>query len=160
VNATPTASPTEFTSSQVFIPLSPWLVAMAVVGCVLLTGISFYILIYYSHPDDRNQAYFPKVVVVLTLSLSEIAVVMLSLDVANQAGVVGCGQSNNNCGGLNLAVAWQAIFGTALVFVGGVIPFAIFFYEANEDGRSVRSRLCEALQYQASPSRRPSWSSC
>ena len=145
----PSPAPTYFDSALALsVPPSPWLIAISVIGCVILLGVSIYILIYYQHPDDRNQAYGPKLVVILTLSLCEISVVLLSLDVANRAGAVGCGQWNLFCGGLNLAVAWQAMFGAALIFVGLLIPFSIFFYEAQEEGRSTKSRLCEALQYQ------------
>lgn len=144
-----TVAPTDFDASVVFDqPVSAWLVAVSVIACLMLAGVSFYILVYYQHEDDRNQAYFPKLVVMLTLSISEISVVLLALDVANRSGAVGCGQWNSICGGLSLDKAWQAMFGIAIVFCAGLIPFTIFFYESNEDGRSIKSRLCEALQYQ------------
>lgn len=47
-----------------------------------------------------------------------------------------------------MALAWQAIFGIDLFIIGGVIPFAIFLYESNEVGRTMQSRVWEALTYQ------------
>lgn len=43
-----------------------------------------YILAFYAHPEDRNQAWFPKLVVLLGLTLSFLSVLMLPLDVANR----------------------------------------------------------------------------
>ena len=114
----------------------------------MLLGVSFYILIYYAHPDDRNTSYGPKIIVVTCFTLCEISVMFVALDVANKAGIPGCGIWNNFCGGLVLSTAWQALFGIIFAFVALIIPFATFFYEANEQGRKLKSRLCEALQYQ------------
>lgn len=69
-----------------------WLVAVAVIGSLMLFAVSLYILVYYQHPDDRNQAYGPKVIVVVSLTLSELVVLLFALDVSNRNGIVGCGQ--------------------------------------------------------------------
>ena len=40
------------------------LIVIAVVLSVLVLVVNIYILIHFQHPDDRNQAWFPKIVVV------------------------------------------------------------------------------------------------
>jgi LMBR1 domain-containing protein 1 len=67
-----------------------------------------------------------------------------STDIANTTGVVygGCP------GSLNTADMWSAMFFVVAVLVAIVLPFNIFFYEANEADRKLSSRICEAIQYQ------------
>lgn len=43
---------------------SVFLIILAVVITILVVVVNIYVLINYQHPDDRNQAYFPKFVVV------------------------------------------------------------------------------------------------
>ena len=41
-----------------------FLIVVAVVCSVVVTMINVYILVHFQHPEDRNQAWFPKLVVV------------------------------------------------------------------------------------------------
>jgi len=41
-----------------------FLIIVAIVCSVLVTIINVYILVHFQHPEDRNQAWFPKIVVV------------------------------------------------------------------------------------------------
>jgi LMBR1 domain-containing protein 1 len=66
-----------------------FLIVVTAVVFVLLFISAFYILVYYQHPDDRNDAYFPKAVVVLGLVISGATVLLLPLDVANNEGFPG-----------------------------------------------------------------------
>jgi LMBR1 domain-containing protein 1 len=54
----------------------------------------------------------------------------------NRSGIVGCGIWTTDCGGLDLTVVWQIIYVVIafLVIVG--VPFAIFFYETQDEGLS------------------------
>ena len=54
------------------------LVAFAI---MVISGI--YFIVYYQHPDDKNEAYFPKLIVLLGLCLAGGTVLGLPLDVAN-----------------------------------------------------------------------------
>ena len=103
---------------------------------------------------------------VLSITICEVNVLLTAFDVANRAGAPGCGvplepfnatanstipkgDTVQSCAGvLNTATMWTLMFFLVLVFVGFLIPFMIFFYESNEAGRKVSSRICEALQYQ------------
>ena len=51
----------------------------------------------------------------------------------NRAGVVGCGFYNNNCGGLDLTLAWEIVYGSVAGMVVVILPFAIYFYEADDE---------------------------
>jgi LMBR1 domain-containing protein 1 len=64
------------------------LVVTIVVFLLLFVG-SFYLLVNYQHPDDKNEAYFPKTVVVLGFVLAGATVLGLPLDVANNEGYAG-----------------------------------------------------------------------
>ena len=63
-------------------------IAIAVTLLILLIA-GVYLLINYQHPDDKNDAYLPKAVVVLGFVLSGVTVLMLPLDVANNEGYAG-----------------------------------------------------------------------
>jgi hypothetical protein len=52
----------------------------------------------------------------------------------NRAGVVGCGFWNSGCGGLDLTLVWQIIYGIIAGLVIVVFPFFIFYYEADDEG--------------------------
>lgn len=66
-----------------------FLIIAIVVALVILLIIGFYLLVNYQHPDDKNEAYLPKAVVVLGFCLSVMTVLMLPLDVANNEGYAG-----------------------------------------------------------------------
>ena len=53
-------------------------------GILLIGGI--YLIINYQHPDDKNEAWIPKLVVLLGFILAGVTVLMLPLDVANNKG--------------------------------------------------------------------------
>jgi len=46
---------------------------------------------------------------------------------------VGCGFWNDQCGGLDLTMVWQAVYVIVAAMVVVVIPFAIFYYENLEN---------------------------
>jgi hypothetical protein len=72
----------------------------------------------------------------LGLLLAEGAILLLPLDVGNNAGVVGCGVWNNNCGGLNLIIVWEIVYCIIVGLLVVVFPFFIFYYEASDEGMS------------------------
>lgn len=53
-------------------------VGMAILIVVILV-INVYILVYYTHPEDRNESYLAKVLVVCGLQLSAMSVLMLPI---------------------------------------------------------------------------------
>lgn len=116
------------------------LVIVAVVVSVLVLLVSIYLLVNYQHPDDANQAYFPKLVVVLGLSIAAISILMLPADVANRHA---CRHAIYN-GACNLTLPmktlWFVVYITDAVLVFFVIPFAMFYYEGDQD-KSIPSQI-------------------
>ena len=66
-----------------------FLIVVVAVTFLILLVASFYLLIHYQHPDDKNDAYFPKAVVILGFVLAGGTVLLLPLDVANREGYSG-----------------------------------------------------------------------
>jgi LMBR1 domain-containing protein 1 len=65
------------------------LVISCIVAFVVLFLTALYLLVYYSHPDDKNDAYVPKVVVITGFMLAGATVLLFPLDVANNDGYAG-----------------------------------------------------------------------
>lgn len=109
------------------------LVVVAAVVCVLVLLFNVYLLINYQHPDDANQAYFPKVVVIFGLSIAAISILMLPADVANRHA---CRRAIYN-GACDLTLPmkdlWLAVYIADAVLVFFVIPFAMFYYEGDQE---------------------------
>ncbi|PSS09811.1 LIMR family protein [Actinidia chinensis var. chinensis] len=122
------------------------LVIVAIVACVVVFLFNVYLLVNFQHPDDANQAYFPKFVVVLGLSVAALSILMLPADVANRQA---CQHAIYN-GACNLTLPmkdlWLAIYILDALLVFFVIPFAMFYYEGDQD-KSVGKRIKSALMW-------------
>ncbi|GMH91355.1 hypothetical protein TrST_g2166 [Triparma strigata] len=126
-----------------------FLVAVAVVGFLILLVINVYLIVAYQHPDDKNEAYFPKFLILIGFTLAQGSVLLLPLDVANNAAYTGCAYSSSSCGGLNMSLVWEIIYLTILTYVILLIPFAIFYYESDDGlGNAKNSMFCSALKYE------------
>ena len=79
-------------------------------------------LVYFQSEEDKNSAYAPKVAVVFGLFLIFTMILMLPLDVANRAVD----------GGLPMQQLWEAMYLTASIMAFGVVPFMMFYYEAED----------------------------
>ncbi|XP_074270604.1 LIMR family protein At5g01460-like [Silene latifolia] len=120
------------------------LLIVAIIVVVLVFVFNVYLLINYQHPDDVNQAYFPKFVVVLGLSVAVISILMLPADVANRQA---CRHALYN-GACHLTLPmkdlWLVVYIADAFLVFFVIPFAIFYYEGDQDktvGKRVKSAM-------------------
>lgn len=122
-----------------------WFLIIIVVVVIVLVLISnAYVIVYLQHPDDRNQAWIPKLVVWLGLSLATITVLMFPLDVANRGA---CAEDIplSSCDlTLPMRHLWFAVYilNTAIVYF--LAPFSVFYYEAGID-RTIGQRLVSAL---------------
>ncbi|KAK8948710.1 LIMR family protein [Platanthera zijinensis] len=109
------------------------LVVVAVVICVFMLLFNVYLLVNYQHPDDKNQAYFPKFIVVFCLSNTVISILMLLADVANQQAYrhfIYTGFSNFM---LPIKTLWLLVCTTGVVLVFFFVSFAMFYYEGDQD---------------------------
>lgn len=87
----------------------------------------------YQHPEDRNQAWVPKIIVLLSMWLAITSVLMFPLDVANTRAC-STGVSPSACTlTLPMYTLWQAVFISGLVLAFAIIPFTMFYYEADSD---------------------------
>ncbi|KAL1819094.1 hypothetical protein DCAR_0415346 [Daucus carota subsp. sativus] len=122
------------------------LLLIAIIVSFLVFIINIYLLINYQHPDDKNQAYFPKFVVVLGLTVSLLSILMLPADVANRQA---CKHAVYN-GACNFTLPmkdlWLAVYIVDVVLVFFFVPFAMFYYEGDQD-KSVGKRLKSALAW-------------
>lgn len=106
-------------------------VALVIIGLTLIT--SLYILVNYMHPDDKNQAWFPKIVVVCGLTLTMLTVLAFPLDIGNTRA---CDDNEvlSACDfTLPMDIVWFILFCVNCAFVFAVIPFTLFYYECDED---------------------------
>ena len=121
-----------------------WMIIVAVVAALLTVGISLYIVIWFSAPQDKT-AYFPKGVAVAGLTLACFTVLLLPFDVANRREPTSFRELG---GGLDVAAMWQVCLWTVAVFVLVIIPFATFFYEAHDpDHYSFLQQCTPAVLY-------------
>jgi uncharacterized membrane protein len=74
-----------------------FLVISTIVGLGVLLVAGVYLLIFYQHPDDHNEAYMPKAVVLFGFVLAGATVLLLPLDVANNEGYAGTYRRNQYC---------------------------------------------------------------
>ncbi len=109
------------------------LLIVTIVVAVIIICANVYVLISYQHPEDRNQAWFPKLIVLLGLSLACWTLLMLPLDVANRAACpVGTALTTCNPT-FPMATLWYIAYITNIVLVFAIIPFAYFYYEADSE---------------------------
>lgn len=66
-----------------------FLVLVCIVAFAILTVAGVYLLVHYQHPDDHNESWFPKIVVLFGFVLAGATVLLLPLDVANNEGYAG-----------------------------------------------------------------------
>jgi hypothetical protein len=66
-----------------------FLIVALTVAFLILLVVAVYLLVYYQHPDDHNDAYFPKLVVIIGIMLAGATCLLLPLDVANNEGYAG-----------------------------------------------------------------------
>ena len=59
--------------------VDPLLVVGMTILIVVIFVINVYILVYYTHPEDRNESYLAKALVVTGLQLSAMSVLMLPI---------------------------------------------------------------------------------
>ncbi|KAM3206808.1 hypothetical protein ACQJBY_062150 [Aegilops geniculata] len=120
------------------------LVIVAAVVSVLVLLVSVYLLVNYQHPDDANQAWFPKLVVVLGITVAVLSILMLPADVANRQACKRAVYSGACALTLPMKTLWLVVYILDAVLVFLVIPFAMFYYEGDQD-KSVGKRLKSAL---------------
>jgi len=129
--------------------------AICIIVAFAIMGVSgIYFIVYYQHPDDKNEAYFPKLIVLLGLCLAGGTVLGLPLDVGNNTTSPACqlGYGRENfCGGFEMYLFWEIMFMLVLAWMVLFIPFSVFYYEEDDGtllGKPQKSRVWVALGYE------------
>ena len=129
--------------------VNPMLILGLIVMIIVMAVVNVYTLAYWQHPDDKNESVLIKVVILVGLQLASMSVLMIPIDVANNGGDPLCDQNSNAfCGGLDMTLCWEILFCTIAFFLVVPIPFATFYYEADDGlltGTVEQSKLTSAL---------------
>ena len=133
------------------------LIVIVVVLALLSIGVALHLLVSYQHPEDKNQAWFPKLVVscllvtltcfllplsqtgtfmaqVLTgITLAIWTVLLFPLDIANRNSCSPDLEASYCTFAIPSKILWYILYIVNACLVFGVIPFAIFYYEADSE---------------------------
>jgi LMBR1 domain-containing protein 1 len=93
-------------------------------------------MVFFTHPDDQNVAFFPKVIVVMGLTLTVTNILLLPLDV---------GSRNSEFGGLPMDVIWLCVQILMGVLIFLIIPFSYFYY-SNYEPYSKKKPIRKAIE--------------
>lgn len=115
-------------------PAEDWfLVLVLAVLFLLCLVVSVYILVNFQHPEDKNQAYPPKIVVIVSLTLAMMSVLLLPLDIANRASCTEDVAFSECTFTLPMRDLWFALYMSIFAIVVFVLPFMLFFYESDSE---------------------------
>ena len=96
-----------------------FLIVISVIFGLLVLTLAIVSLIKFQHPDDKNQAWFPKIIVVLGYFVVFMTVMVMPFDVANR----------NRDLNMHIDTLWLVALCTVIVFLCIIIPFSFFWYE-------------------------------
>ena len=121
-----------------------WLIVVAVVVCLVVLGLSCYFVVIFIAENDKASAWFPKAVVVVSLSIAMIGVLLLPFDIASRKDPT----TMSKLSGIDTELMWQVL----LWIIGGlvivIVPFTMFFYEAYDPEQySVVQQITPAALY-------------
>ena len=111
---------------------------MIILMSIILVITNIYILVYFSHPDDKESiiGWVLKVIVIIGLTLAWCQVLMVPLDVSN---------NRTFGGGINMKLFWFIIFIISLVYILVIFPISSSLYETQDDWtccEKIRHSLC------------------
>jgi len=115
-------------------------IVAAVVGILTLVGCVVF-LIQMQHPDDRNSAWLPKLIVLFGLFLACSVVLLLPFDASvSQA----CGTDAQCPASAGLAQTWYTVLIMIAIMTFVFIPLAYFWYET-DDEEPMGTRICTTV---------------
>lgn len=122
-----------------------FLIIVAVVVAALAFVCNVYVLVHFQHPDDRNQAYFPKFVVVTGLTVAVLSLLLLPMDVANRSACAE-GIIESACRyTLPMLDMWYATYMTMFAYIFVLIPWTLFYYEQDSDATQGKKLVSSSL---------------
>ena len=108
---------------------------MIIIMAIALIISNIYILIYFSHPEDKDSiiGWVLKAIVILGLTLAWCQVLMVPLDVSN---------NRTFGGGINMKLFWLIIFVITIIYILIIFPISSSLYEAQDEWT-----LCEKTKH-------------
>jgi LMBR1 domain-containing protein 1 len=119
-----------------------WLtLIMTIVISITLIIANIYLLIYYSHPDDKGTltGYFTKGIAILGLTLAWAQVLLLPLDVSNNRG---------DGNGINMKIFWIIIYVLSFIYIIIIFPIVTAFYDSDFEltfNEKLKHSICSFL---------------
>lgn len=110
-----------------------FLLALTIIVPFIMLGVSVYILINFQHPEDKNQAWGTKIVVLLSLLLAMFSVLMLPLDVGNTQSCPDDAPLSECDFTLPMETMWYVVLLISAIMIFIVIPFNLFLYDTDSD---------------------------
>lgn len=100
------------------------IIAAVVVALLMLFAVVLFVIIF-GHPDDKNVAWFPRIVTIFGIWIGFVAVLILPYDVS----------ANQSSGGdaVDVIVLWEIVYITLAILLSIIIPYAFFYYESEVD---------------------------
>lgn len=105
------------------------LIVFGTVFPIFAVGAAIAFIWYFSSPEDYKRAWFPRIVIIIAFSLAFLSVFLLPLDIANSRLDAGLSYA--------LGIIWQVFYGFVIFFVIIVVPFTIFYYEAEDPEQGI-----------------------
>ena len=108
---------------------------MIIIMAVALLITNVYILIYFSHPEDKDSVigWILKGIVIIGLTLAWCQVLLIPLDVSN---------NRTFGGGINMQLFWSIIFVLTLIYILVIFPISSSLYEAQDEWT-----MCEKIKH-------------
>lgn len=110
-----------------------FLIIVTIVMALLIAATTLYLLVAFQHPEDRMQAWFPKIVVCISMFVAISTVLCFPLDVANRQACDGDLLWSDCEFTLPMKDIWYGVYIANIVLVYIVTPFTLFYYEADSD---------------------------
>ncbi len=115
-------------------------VALIVVPIFLFlcfVALNIYFVIYFQHPEDKNVAWWPKILVISGLTWGETCVMMLTMDVLNTPPFGGWT--------IPMQILWIVFLCLIAAWIVLLIPYSIFYYEADDPSVSTFHKVMSAF---------------
>jgi LMBR1 domain-containing protein 1 len=100
-------------------------------------AVNIYFVIYFQHPEDKNVAWWPKILVISGLAWGETCVMMLTMDVLNTPPFGGWT--------IPMQILWIVFLCLIAAWIVLLIPYSIFYYEADDPGVTTCHKVMSAF---------------
>lgn len=114
-----------------------FMIFSAIVFAIVFLVLSFFLVAYFRHPDDKHSSWFSYAIAIFGIWLAMTTVMLLPYDIADARGTAGGN-------GMRIDVLWEIICIVLAVFVAILIPFAYFYYDAADRDEEEKAHCCSA----------------